>query len=93
MSELSILDFFNDIWHLTMFQRFKRYETAFALLEKNKVLTDFCPRQLLNSECWAQKNSVWMASQVLAEGKQVNDRVYIVNLADSTCNCGHVQEK
>lgn len=89
--EPSILDLLNEIWHLTMSQRFKWYETACALLEKNQVLTDFCLRQLLNSERWAQKNSVWIASQVLGQVKQANDRVYIVNLADSTYNCGHFQ--
>lgn len=34
--ELPILDFLNEIWHLTMCQRFKRYETACILLEKIK---------------------------------------------------------
>lgn len=48
--ELSILDPLNEIWHLTMSQRFKQHETACILLEKNIVFTDFCLQQLRNSE-------------------------------------------
>lgn len=90
--ELSILDLLNEIWHLTMSQRFKRHEIACILLEKNQVYTDFCLQQLRNSERWAQKNTVRMASRVLGEVTQANDRVYIVNLADRICDCGHFQE-
>lgn len=33
-----------------------------------------------------------MASRTLREVTQANDRVYIVNLTDRICDCGHFQE-
>lgn len=90
--ELSVLDLLNEIWHLTMTQRFKQYERSIELLKSGQIYTDYCLKQLSNGERWAQKNVARMADRSIAEVTQANDRVYIVNLAERRCDCGHYQE-
>lgn len=90
--ELSILDLLNEIWHLTMAERFKQYERATELLKTGQIYTDFCMKHLTNSGKWAQKNVARIADHSTAEVTQANDRVYIVNLDQRRCDCGHFQE-
>lgn len=90
--ELSILDLLNEIWHLTMTERFKRYERSLKLLQNGQIYTDYCMKHLSNSNKWAQQNVSRVADRSTVEVTQANDRVYIVNLVERRCDCGHFQE-
>jgi hypothetical protein len=90
--ELSILDMLNEIWHLTMHQRFERFTIATSLIAKGQTLTDFCLKKLLDSRQWAQKYTVRMTSNTQGIVTQANDRVYIVDLNMRICDCGYFQE-
>lgn len=90
--ELSVLDLLNEIWHLTMAERFKRFERATELLKRKQKYTDFCLKHLNHSSKWAQKNVARVGDRLRAEVRQANDRVYVVDLERRWCDCGHFQE-
>lgn len=90
--ELSILDLLNELWHLTMKYRFDRLTLANNLLSKNQKITDFALKKLAESQKWAAKNIVRMATEYRGEVSQANDRVYVVDLDTRRCDCGNFQE-
>lgn len=88
---LSILELLNEIWHITIEERFQRYQKACKTAQQ-QIHIDFCLSALVKSRQWAAKNTVRMSTATIGIVEQVNDRSYEVSLEERTCDCGRFQE-
>jgi len=86
--QLSILNLLNEIWHILMHTHFQRFTMA-CKAEKDQVHTDFALVKLLESREWVKRNRIGIATQIIAEVTQVNDKAYTVGLAQKQCSCCH----